>query len=108
MEIKAINYLQKDYINEEDFFCSAEVLIGPENEDFVYETYMFHVISIKRLYDNYQKIEDEGVMLNKGWIITKYYNEKAIANEIKLILERCESSDVQETYTKLDSYFIRE
>ena len=48
------------------------------------------------------------MLFNKGWIITKYYNEKAIANEIKLILERCESSSVQEAYTKLDSYFIRE
>ena len=33
MEIKAINIKQKDYINEEDFFLSCEVFIGPKDEE---------------------------------------------------------------------------
>ena len=32
MEIKAINIKQKDYIDEEDFFLSCEVFIGPQKE----------------------------------------------------------------------------
>ena len=43
MEIKAINIKQKDYINEEDFFLSCEVFIGPKKENYVYEVYDMRV-----------------------------------------------------------------
>lgn len=83
MEIKAINIKQKDYIDEEDFFLSCEVFIGPQKENYVYEVYDFNVISIKRLYEGFP---DNGIMLNKGWMIMKYYDESEMKQKINAIM----------------------
>lgn len=102
MEIKAINIKQKDYNNEEDFFLSCEVFIGPENESWVYEVYDFNVISIKRLYESFQ---DNGIMLNKGWMIAKYYDEHEIREKINNVIKKCVSENDKDTYLKISSYF---
>lgn len=101
MEIKAINVKQKDYNSEEDFFLSCEVFIGPENESYVYEVYDFNVISIKRLYEGFQ---DNGIMLNKGWLITKYYDEGAVKEKINSIIEKCTSDSDEDTYLNIGFY----
>ena len=49
MEVKAINYLDKEF-DYDDFIISGEIYIGPENEDYVYDVFEFNVISIKLLY----------------------------------------------------------
>lgn len=102
MEIKAINIKQKDYNDEEDFFLSCEVFIGPKNESYVYEVYDFNVISIKRLYESFQ---DNGIMLNKGWMITKYYDENEVREKIISIIENCASDSDENAYLKIASYF---
>ena len=105
MEIKALNILQKDYKNEEDFFLSCEVFIGPENESYVYEVYDFNIISIKRLYDDFR---DNGIMLNKGWMITKYYDEREVRTKISSIIKMCISDSDEDTYLKIGSYFRKQ
>ncbi len=102
MEIKAINIKQKDYEDEEDFFLSCEVFIGPENESYVYKVYDFNVISIKRLCDGFK---DNGIMLNKGWLITKYYDESKVREKISLIIKNCTSDCDEDTYLNIGSYF---
>lgn len=102
MEIKAINIKLKDYNDDEDFFLSCEVFIGPENESYVYEVYDFNVISIKRLYEDFQ---DNGIMLNKGWMITKYYNESEVREKITSIIKNCTSDSDADTYLNIGSYF---
>jgi len=102
MEIKAINIKQKDYIDEEDFFLSCEVFIGPQKENYVYEVYDFNVISIKRLYEGFQ---DNGIMLNKGWMITKYYDESEVRQKINDIIKNCISDTDENTYLNISSYF---
>lgn len=105
MEIKALNIIQKDYKNEEDFFLSCEVFIGPENESYVYEVYDFNIISIKRLYDDFR---DNGIMLNKGWMITKYYDEREVRTKISSIIKMCISDSDEDTYLKIGSYFRKQ
>lgn len=51
MEVKALNFLQKDIAEYDDFFLSCEAFIGPKREPLTYEVYSFNVISIKRLYN---------------------------------------------------------
>ena len=101
MELKAINIIQKDYKNCEDFFISAEAFIGPENTASVYEVYSFYVISLKRLYEEFM---DEGIMLNRGWMITKYYDENIIEDKIKEIIKICASQNDDDTFLKINSY----
>lgn len=105
MIVKAINYLQKDVVNEEDFFFSGEVFIGPENQDYDYEVYDFNIISTRRLYND---LKEEGVMLNKGWLISKTFNEFAIEQKINSIVKKCESTDDERTYQSIDSYLRRQ
>lgn len=109
MEVKLIYYTQKEIIDDEDFFFSGEISIGPENVAGAYEVYDFNIISIKRLYNDYQECEPVGIgfMLNRGWVISKYFNESVIEAEINAIIHRCESDDEEETYRKIDCYFRR-
>jgi hypothetical protein len=109
MEIKAINYIRKEIVNEEDFFFSGELYIGPEDEPGVYEIYDFDMISIQRLYNVYQINEplEIGFMLSRGMIILKYYNEKIVKREINSIVQKCNMKTIEETYNKLDRYFRR-
>lgn len=102
MEIKAIIIKKKDYNDAEDFFLSCEVFIGPEKATYVYEVYDFNVISIKRLYEGF---EDYGIMLNKGWMITKYYDESEVKAKINSIIKLCTSNSDEVTYLKIGSYF---
>lgn len=102
MEIKAINVKQRDYTDEEDFFLSCEVFIGPEKEDYVYEVYDFNVISVKRLYEGFQ---DNGIMLNKGWMIAKYYDENEVQRKINTVIKNCISDTDENTYLNIGSYF---
>ena len=84
MKVKAINYFDKDF-DYDDFIISGEIYIGPEDEDFVYDVFEFNVISIKRLYTNFENETGNPVMLNRGWIIVKEFDENLIAKEIELI-----------------------
>lgn len=102
MEIKAINVKQKDCREEDDFFLSCEVFIGPKNEAYVYEAYDFNIISIKRLYYEFPQ---NGVMLNKGWMIMKYYNESEVRSKIDSIISSCSASNIEDTYLNISSYF---
>ena len=102
MEIKAINIKQKEIKEDEDFFLSCEVFIGPENESYVYEVYDFNVISIKKLYDEFS---DTGIMLNKGWMIMKFYSEDEIRKKIDAIISSCIGDCNDNTYLNLNSYF---
>ncbi len=86
MEVKALNFLQKDIAEYDDFFLSCEAFIGPKNEPLTYDVYSFNVISIKRLYNTF---EDNGIMMNKGWMIMKYYDELLIEEEVEKIVEKC-------------------
>lgn len=80
----------------------SEVFIETENESFVYEVYDFNVISIKRLYDAFK---DNGIMLNKGWMITKYYDENEVREKISSIIKNCTSDSDEDTYLNIGSYF---
>ena len=75
MEVKSINYLKKELVDDDDFVVSGEIYIGPENEDFSYEVFEFNVISIKRLYTNFENEMGNPIMLSRGWIIVKEFNE---------------------------------
>ncbi len=86
MEVKALNILQKDIVEYDDFFLSCEAFIGPKGEPFTYDVYSFNVISIKRLYNTF---EDNGIMMNKGWMIMKYYDEFIIEEELEKIVKKC-------------------
>ena len=103
MILKAFNIPQKDYKDEEDFFLNCEAFIGPEDESYVYEVYSIYVISLKRLCESFT---DNGIMLNKGWIIQKKYNEYELKEKINSIIKLCDSDNDDETYLKLNSYFI--
>ena len=103
MILKAFNIPQKDYKDEEDFFLSCEAFIGPEDESYVYEVYSIYVISLNRLCESFA---DNGIMLNKGWIIQKKYNEYELEEKINSIIKLCDSDNDDETYLKLNSYFI--
>ena len=85
MEVKAINYLDKEF-DYDDFIISGEIYIGPENEDFVYDVFEFNVISIKRLYTNFENEMGNPIMLSRGWIIVKEFDEDLIAKEIESIV----------------------
>ena len=103
MEIKALNIKQNDCINEEDFFLSCEVFIGPKSEAYVYEVYDFNIISIKWLYDEFP---DNGVMLNKGWMISKYYDEDEVRGKITSIIQNCIAENDEKTYSNI-GYYLR-
>lgn len=105
MEIKAFNIIQKEYDDDDDFFLSCEVFIGPQNESFVYEVYDFNVISIKRLYESFP---NEGIMLNRGWMIVKYYDENEMKNKINTVIRSCTVDDDEGTYNNINSYFRRQ
>lgn len=103
MELKAINIIQNEYEDYDDFFLSCEAFIGPYNEDYVYKVYEFNVISIKRLYNQFLDVNN-GVMLNRGWMIMKFYSEKEIKQKINSIIKNCISYNDEETYLKISHY----
>jgi len=105
MQIKTMNIIQNEYNDIDDFFLYCEVFIGPENEDYVYEVYDFNVISIKKLYNEFP---DNGVMLNKGWIIMKYYDEDEIQKKINSIINFCNSSNKEKTYSEIGLYLRKQ
>lgn len=105
MELKTINILQKDYKSDEDFFLSVQAFIGPEQKPYEYEVYRFYVISLKRLCEEFM---EEGVMLNRGWMITKYYSESMIEEKIKELIQICASQNDDDTFLKLNSYLRME
>ena len=47
---------------------------------------------------------EEGVMLNRGWMITKYYSETVIEEKIKELIQICASQNDDDTFLKLNSY----
>ena len=104
MEVKTINYLKKEIDDDDDFVVSGEIYIGPENEDFVYEVFEFNVISIKRLYSSF---EENAVMLSRGWMISKIYDESLIEKKIESIVSKCHSLADEENYIELSAYFRR-
>lgn len=101
MEIKAMNVVQKEYVDDEDFFLSCEVFIGPPNEAYVYEVYDFNIISLKKLCRDLQSPE---IMLNRGWMIAKNYDEVEIRRKIESIINMCNTNDEEETYKKIGLY----
>lgn len=109
MKVKAINYLNKefDYDNFDDFIISGEIYIGPENEQLVYDVFEFNVISIKRLYTNFENEMGNPIMLSRGWIIVKEFNEELIAKEIESIVSKCRHLDDEDNYIELSTYFRR-
>lgn len=109
MEVKAINYFDefdKDF-DYDDFIVSGEIYIGPKGEDFVYDVFEFNVISIKRLYTNFENAMDNPIMLTRGWIIAKEFDEDVIAKEIESIVSKCKHSDYEDNYIELSAYFRR-
>ena len=106
MKVKAINYFDKDF-DYDDFIISGEIYIGPESEDFVYDVFEFNVISIKRLYSNFENEPGNPIMLSRGWIIVKEFDEDLIAKEIESIVSKCRHSDDEDNYIELSSYFRR-
>lgn len=97
MEIKAINIKQKDFKDEDDFFYHMKCLLDPKMKVMCMKFTIFNVISIKRLYEGFQ---DNGIMLNKGWMIMKYYNESEIKEKIISIIKSCISNSDEDTYLK--------
>lgn len=51
---------------------------------------------------------EEGVMLNRGWMITKYYSETMIEEKIKELIQICASQNDDDTFLKLNSYLRME
>ena len=98
MELKTINITQKEFDSDDDFFFSCEAFIGPETMPYVYELYDFNVISIKRLSRTFP---DHGIMLNKGWLIVKNYNEQEIKDKIISIIGKCTGKSDEDTYKNL-------
>lgn len=103
MELKSINIIQNEGNGYDDFFLSCEAFIGPENQYYVYKVYGFNVISIKRLYNQFLDV-DNGIMLNRGWLIMKFYNEKEINQKINSIIKNCISDNDEHTYQKISQY----
>ena len=103
MILKNFDISCTDYKDEEDFFINCEVFIGPENEPYVYEVYSIYVISLKRLCETFA---DDGIMLNKGWMIQKKYSEHELEKKINSIIKICNSDNNEDAYLKLESYFI--
>jgi len=101
MVIKAINIKQREYVDDSDFFLSCEVFIGPEDMAYVYEVYDFNIISIKRLY---KEFPNDGIMLNKGWMIAKYYDENEVKCKINSIIQSCIAESDEDTYRNISSY----
>ena len=103
MELKAFNIIQKEYKDDENFFLTCEAFIGPEGIEYVYEVYSIYVISLKRLNAS---LIDEEIMLNKGWMIQKKYDESKVKEKIKSIINICTEKDEQKTYSNLAAYFF--
>ncbi len=101
MELKAITIIQKEYTECDDFFLSCEALVGPESEPYVYKAYDFNVISIKRLYNQFS---DCGVMLNRGWMIMKFYDEDKVKQKVTALVKKINSENDEEFYLKLSCY----
>lgn len=103
MELKAINITQKEYNEYDDFFLSCEAFVGPENEAYVYRVYDFNVISVKKLYNQFLDL-DYGIMLNRGWMIMKFYDEEEIKQKVSSLIKESSSSNDEEAYLKLSCY----
>lgn len=99
--LKNLRITQEDVEEVDDFFYSYEALIGPEEIDYAYEVYELNVISIKRLNETFP---DDGIMLNKGWFIMKYFDECQLECEINKRLANCNTSDIDEMYQKINSF----
>ena len=67
-------------------FFLYQIFIGPEEIDGAYEVYGFNLISIKRLARDFS---DFGIMLNRGWMITKYFDEEQVKSEIESLITKC-------------------
>lgn len=107
MIVKAINYLGKKIEDDEDFLLTADVFIGPEEEIYYYEVYRVYIISIKRLCRDFRDDDSDEVMLNRGWMITKYLNEKAIKAKLESIVHSCErlsNGTAEDTFRLIGSY----
>ncbi|CVI70930.1 hypothetical protein NDGK_02037 [Clostridiales bacterium CHKCI001] len=99
MILKALNTLQEDLGEEiEDFFFSYKAFIRPENINGAYEVFEFNLISIKRLMAGFP---DVGIMLNRGWMITKFFDEQDV---IKKIICICKEDNHNNTYLKIGTY----
>lgn len=101
MELKAVTIGQREYMGYDDFFLSCEALIGPENEPYVYRVYDFNVISIKRLYEQFP---DQGIMLNRGWMIMKFYDEDEIKKKVDELVKKYGSGEDEGAYLELGRY----
>ena len=76
-------------------------------KNFVYDVFEFNVISIKRLYTNFENEMGNPIMLSRGWIIVKEFDEDLIAKEIESIVSKCRHLDDEDNYIELSSYFRR-
>lgn len=106
MIIKALNSLQEEFGEDiDDFFFSYQVFIGPEEIDGAYEVYDFNLISIKRLAKDFSEF---GIMLNRGWMITKYFDEEQVKSEINSIIKKCSNLNDEITYNNIAKFLRRE
>jgi hypothetical protein len=106
MIIKALNSLQEEFGDDiDDFFFSYQVFIGPEEVDGAYEVYDFNLISIKRLARDFS---DFGIMLNRGWMISKYFDEEQIKREIEYIIKKSINKDDEISYNNIAMFLRRE
>ncbi|GLB24065.1 hypothetical protein LXJ15735_03060 [Lacrimispora xylanolytica] len=106
MIIKALNSLQEEFGDDiDDFFFSYQVFIGPEEVDGACEVYDFNLISIKRLARDFS---DFGIMLNRGWMISKYFDEEQIKREIEYIIKKSINKDNEISYNNIAMFLRRE
>ena len=106
MIIKALNSLQEEFGEDvDDFFFSYQVFIGPEQINGAYEVYDFNLVSIKRLARDFS---DFGIMLNRGWMITKYFDEEQVKCEIESLIKKCFNKDDEITYNNIAMFLRRE
>ena len=47
-------------------------------------------------------------MLDKGWIITKLYDESEVRRKINSIISSCNTNNDEDIYFKFGSYFRRQ
>lgn len=81
------------------------MFIGPEEIEGAYEVYDFNLISIKRLARDFS---DFGIILNRGWMISKYFNEEQIKWEIEYIIKKSIDKSDEIAYKNIAMFLRRE
>ncbi|MDD6795989.1 MAG: Imm8 family immunity protein [Clostridiaceae bacterium] len=87
----------------DDFYVSYEVGIGPKEINGAFEVFNVDIISPKRLE---KVLENGGVIIPRGYMITSDFNVNEIEGKINKIIKKCEMDNLDDTYYNI-SKFLR-